>query len=274
MSAAPEGVESGSSLVYGAELERWPSTMRARFVQLSRDAATDAYLARVARGRHGAVRTWLHHTLRNLWSDYDLNGFLGMYPMHLLSTEQWRKLLGPEPVPRCLDVGAGNGEVTMELAPLCAAVEASETSSAMAARLEKRGIRCLREDLATSTGELGPYHLVSCLNVLDRCARPLTLLRRVCKALVPGGRLVVALALPYRPFYYQGANTPEPEERLACQAARFEDAVRELVERVLLPLGLELEVLSRVPYLSCGDADSPLYVLDDVVVVLRKPARP
>jgi hypothetical protein len=43
-----------------------------------------------------------------------------------------------------------------------------------------------------------------------------------------------------------------------------------LVTRVLSPLGLSLEAVSRVPYLSSGDADHPLYVLDDAVLVLRK----
>jgi SAM-dependent methyltransferase len=272
VSAEPAAHDLPGELVYTAELERWPAALRASFVQLARDPATDAYLARVTRARHGVLRTWFHHALRNLWSDYDLNGWLGMYPMHLLSKQQWRTLLGPEPVQRCLDVGAGDGEVTSELSSLCRAIEASETSSAMATRLEQRGIPCLRRDLAQATEALGPYDLISCLNVLDRCAYPLTLLRKLCAGLAPGGRLVVALALPYRPFYYVGASTPEPEERLPCPAVRWEDGVSELVQRVLLPLGLRLVALSRVPYLSCGDAHSPLYVLDDAIVVLQKPA--
>ena len=265
-------VDSGSTLDlhYTVELERLSPALRTRFVELTRDPATDAYLERVRRGRHGVLRTWLHHTLRQFWSDYDVNGWLGMYPMHLLSREQWRRLLGAQPIERCLDVGAGNGDVTAELLPLCRALEASETSRAMARRLEKRGIRCIPEDLAQREEPLGPYDLVTCLNVLDRCPLPLTLLRKLHAALANGGRLVVALALPYRPFYFVGASTPEPEERLDCQAEGWEDSVSMLVERVLEPMGFALELLALVTYLSSGDAQSPLYVLDDAILVLRK----
>ena len=42
------------------------------------------------------------------------------------------------------------------------------------------------------------YDAVSCLNLLDRCERPLTLIRQIKGALKPGGFLVLALVLPFR----------------------------------------------------------------------------
>ena len=49
------------------------------------------------------------------------------------------------------------------------------------------------------------YDLVSCLNLLDRCSRPLNLLRRIRAALTPAtGRLLVAVVLPFRPYVEQG----------------------------------------------------------------------
>jgi hypothetical protein len=46
---------------------------------------------------------------------------------------------------------------------------------------------------------------------------------------------------------------------------------RELAcERVLDPLGLAVDALTRVPYLSGGDRHRELYVLDDVVLVCSK----
>ena len=45
------------------------------------------------------------------------------------------------------------------------------------------------------------YDVISCLNLLDRCDRPLTLLRHVHASLRPGsGRAVVAMVLPYKPY--------------------------------------------------------------------------
>jgi SAM-dependent methyltransferase len=206
--------------------------------------------------------------LRGVLSDFDINGLLNTYPMHVLGTEQWRHLL-PNAGGRLLDVGAGNGDVTRALAPLFDEVTAVETSRHMARRLEKRGYRCHRLDLATTDVPGAPYDVVSLLNVLDRCDRPLSLLAKLRTALRPEGRLVVALVLPYRPFVYDGALTREPTERLPVTAPGWERAVSEFVTHALLPLGLEVESCSRVPYLSGGDAYRPLYELDDVVLVCR-----
>lgn len=40
-------------------------------------------------------------------------------------------------------------------------------------------------------------HLISCLNVLDRCADPHQILTDIHEALAPNGRAIVALVLPY-----------------------------------------------------------------------------
>lgn len=44
------------------------------------------------------------------------------------------------------------------------------------------------------------FDVVSCLNLLDRCSDPTKLLGDMKTALKPGGRIVVALVLPYKPF--------------------------------------------------------------------------
>jgi hypothetical protein len=43
-----------------------------------------------------------------------------------------------------------------------------------------------------------------------------------------------------------------------------------LVEKTLEPLGFEVETISRVPYLSRGDSQQVLYVLDDVLVMCKE----
>ena len=50
----------------------------------------------------------------------------------------------------------------------------------------------------------------------------------------------------------------------------WQPCVANLATRVLEPLGVEVEAISRVPYLCRGDAERPLYVLDDALFVCRK----
>jgi SAM-dependent methyltransferase len=182
----------------------------------------------------------MQRTLRFYVSDFDANALLGMYPMMLLGTSHWQKLLGGALRRRLLDIGAGAGDVTSALAPLFEEIHAVEVSRGMVRRLRKRGFN------------------------------PRALLRSAMQALAPHGRLVIALALPYRPFYYDGASTPAPSEHLTCSGTFFEEQVEVLVERELEPLGRAVERWARAPYLSAGDKDRPLYELDDVILVLQR----
>jgi hypothetical protein len=50
-----------------------------------------------------------------------------------------------------------------------------------------------------------PYDLISCLNVLDRCSRPVSLLHEIREALRPRtGRAIIALVLPFQPYVEAG----------------------------------------------------------------------
>jgi SAM-dependent methyltransferase len=257
-------------LYYDADVAALSPRLRDRFVKLERDAATDAFLAEASRGRHPWWRTQLHRLLRQFMSDFDVNGLLDMYPLFVASTEHWRLLLGPQKVARLLDVGAGSGNVTRTLAPLAEHVVTTELSRQMAERLRRSGLECHEVDLAERDLPGTAFELISCLNVLDRTARPRQLLRRMYEHLRPGGRLLLALALPYNPFFFRGNSTPEPLERLACAEPSWECAVNSLVERELEPLGFSVLAVSRTPYLSFGDTDSGLYELDDALLVCKK----
>ncbi len=270
----------GLELRYGCQLERLPKALRARFLQLGRDSSLDEYLERAERARHGGLMTALHRMLRGYLSDFEINGLLGTYPMHVLGTRQWQFLLdsasaegGLPTSARLLDVGAGNGDVSVQLAPLFAEVVTTELARSMAWRLRRRGFVCHRLDVAQRGVPDGPYDVIACLNVLDRCDRPLSLLGNLRAGLRDQGLLIVALVLPYQPFVYDGAGSRAPRERLALTSTDWESAAEQFCTRVIEPLGLSVASLSRAPYLSGGDARRGLYELDDLVVVARAQGR-
>lgn len=243
----------------------------AHFHELAIDEQWQSQIA--ALGRHGRFRTYAQRLARLYLSDFDANALTGTYRMLLLPEAAFRILLQDRGGGRLLDVGAGSGDVTLALAPCFDEVEATEVSRGMAKKLAKRGVRCHSVDLTDAPLPGAAFDAVALLNVLDRCQRPRRLLRHCLQAIKPGGTFIVALALPYRPFYFDGPTTPEPLERLECDPGphgSWEDAARRFIERDLLPLGLTLERFSRVPYLSAGDSARELYELDDVVVVLTK----
>lgn len=257
----------GLSLRYAADLPKLQAT-GAPFTRLALDQETADYLAAAEGARHGLFMTWVHRMMRGFFSDFDINGYLGTYPMHVLSTEQWRSVL-PQAGGRLLDVGAGRGDATAKLAALFDETVVTETSTAMARRLRKLGYECILGDIAHRQDLDGRFDAVSLLNVLDRCDAPLSLLGVARRALKVGGLLVVALVLPYGPFVYDGGAARRPRERLAILSRDFELAATEFVTTSLIPLGLEVVTLSRAPYLSGGDAHQPLYELDDLIVVCR-----
>lgn len=51
----------------------------------------------------------------------------------------------------------------------------------------------------------------------------------------------------------------------------WEEEVTHLWLNLLQPLGMELQAVTRLPYLCEGDLQEGFYSLDDVVLVLSKP---
>ena len=114
------------------------------------------------------------------------------------------------------------------------------------------------------------YDLISCLNVLDRCDAPLSMLRQITDSLRPGGVVLIALVLPYGPFVEKYSTQARPSEELPVDNSSWEAGVNTLWENVLRPLGYSPLAVSRVPYLCEGDMDTEYYALDDVLLALRK----
>jgi hypothetical protein len=151
----------------------------------------------------------------------------------------------------------------------------------MVGRLRQRGFVATGDPSALFDGQLGrgAFDLVLFLNVLDRASRPMSMLRALKALVKPGtGRILIAVVLPWCPFVERGAKQASPEEELPMQGglcregATFERSLALLAQRVLLPMGFEIEAWSRVPYISEGDSSQDLYFLDDALLLLKVPA--
>ena len=145
------------------------------------------------------------------------------------------------------------------------------------------------------------FDVISCLNLLDRCDNPLTLLSKIKAALKPSGRLVVALVLPFKP-YVEYNDKHEPKEFLFDMNRTFqtvgssinESCIREpgqaecdaspqtnykinkvnhqiqyLIQNIFEPIGFELVKFTKLPYLCEGNLKQSYYYMIDYVFLLR-----
>ena len=244
-----------------------------RFRPLARDAEREAWIAHYAARPHGIWITRLANYLDALVSSYDVHGLLGTYPMHLLSAAEWGELSAGTRRDSLLDVGAGAGYVTEGARSHFAQIECSETARFLRRRLAQRGFTVHARDLSQES--LGrSFDVVSCFNVLDRTARPLSLLRSLRAHLAPHGRLLLSLPLPVSAHVHVAGGTISASERLPATARSWERAVCELSEQVIEANGLSIQRIARVPYLSRGDPGQDLYVLDAALWVATLPPSP
>jgi SAM-dependent methyltransferase len=253
------------ALEYDVDPRRIGGLLRA-FVPLEADAATRAWIDRALDEPQPRLVSVLRDLAKPLMGIYDANGLVGAYSMRVLGTDQWRRLLETGGT-SLLDVGAGDGEVTAELAPLFERVTTTELSGPMARRLRARGWQCHELDIAISKLE-GEFDLISMLNVIDRTTFPKALLTRAAKLLVPNGRIAIAVPLPIEQVVFAGASKLEPEQKLPSGHRDFETAALAMAD-YLGSLGLEVVAFARAPYLCRGDARHPVAVLDDAVFVCR-----
>ena len=139
---------------------------------------------------------------------------------------------------RLLDIGAGTGGITLQLAPLFEEVpHCTEVSAASVRRMSSRGLNSLQggDPVAalepTGLGE-SDFDVITIFNVLDRAPQPLTLLRQSRKLLSDDGRVVVAVALPFNPYVVPLTKNP-------FQTQNVEDARAAAVQPVLVVYRLE-----------------------------------
>jgi 2-polyprenyl-3-methyl-5-hydroxy-6-metoxy-1,4-benzoquinol methylase len=190
--------------------------------------------------------------------------------MFVYSTAQFKTLLDIEPTQETqlaslLDIGAGDGSVTQRMAGLFKRVYATEMSPIMQWRLSNSGYTVLNTD---QWGDL-KFDVITCLNVLDRCEKPLTLLKQIREHLNPdNGRVLISLVLPFKP-YFEYNNDHRPNESIHIKGHLSEEQINEFILEVFQPSGFRLKKLTRLPYLCEGDMDQSYYFLSDYIFVLE-----
>jgi len=261
------------------------------FVQLRQDDDTREFL-RFARQKKPSRLSRLAFKLSSLvYNRFDVQAMLGRSSMHLITAEQIRTLLAEVSAPldfhSILDVGAGDGRVSaVALQPLLrsgnsSALFCTETSRGMADKLAERGYTVLRQDLAAATrsSTAGKHELIALFNVLDRCSRPVSLVKEVVSRLTSNGWILLATPLPFRGKHFEGTAQREPAEELPRTPKDTQEwaAHAQWLLHDALPQSLQLRpaVFTRVPYISMGDREHGAYVMTDVVVLCRPmPRRP
>lgn len=278
---------------YQVDLAKVPDeVLRSRFVQCDLDGETEAFLEH-SEQKSGSLFTQILHSLAKLFFGWfftktSLNGLLGRGSMFVFSRAQFSHLLAtpeddmstlsPSPLySSLLDIGAGDGNVTAVVAPLFSQVDVTEMSPVMRRLLAKRGFRVLNvyswkpDTSEPRCEEQFSYDVICCLNVLDRCERPLTLLDSIRSKMVPEtSRLVLAVVFPVSQYVESGQLNNQPTEKLDVRGNTLEEQVASFYHNVLVPSGFSLLSWTRLPYLCEGDLEQAFYWLDDVVMVLRR----
>jgi 2-polyprenyl-3-methyl-5-hydroxy-6-metoxy-1,4-benzoquinol methylase len=135
--------------------------------------------------------------------------------MYVYSNEQFRTLLDlpkgqSSTFQSLLDIGAADGSVTDQMSDEFQQVYVTELSPTMRWRLSRKGYTVLDAD------EWGnrTFDVITCLNVLDRCDRPISLLKQIRRYLNPDqGQLIISMVLPYRQ-YFEYNRTHRPQQTL------------------------------------------------------------
>lgn len=254
-------------------LSTLPESLSSKFVQLEPDEDSLKFLEQ-AEQKSDWIFTQIWHVIAKSFlswfmSQTSINGWLQRGSMFVLSRAQFLQMLKSDESwhkDSLMDLGAGDGGVTAQIAPLFDNVYATEVSHTMQNLLTKRGYTVL--DIENWDKDK-KYDVISCLNLIDRCNTPLQLLKQIKEALKPDGYVFLALVLPFSAYVELGNKNHKPDELLPVRGQIFEEQVNSLIKEVLEPIGFTVVSWSRVPYLCEGDLKQAYYWLDDSIFVLK-----
>ncbi|CAL1526379.1 unnamed protein product [Lymnaea stagnalis] len=259
---------------YRVITNRLSEDLQAKFIQFDQDEGADQFLDNCL-DKSNQVLTQVFYSLARpilnfFMTQTSINGFLHRGSMFIFSKPQFEKLLNISPYYKgesLLDLGAGDGMVTKHMSSYFHTTYATEMSGVMVRRLQAEGFKVLGVDEWSSTGL--KFDLISCLNLLDRCDKPVTLLAEIKKSLKPGtGRLLVAVVIPFKPYVEFDSKTHQPTEYIHVKGSNFEEQVQHF-DSIFKQSGFEVEKFTRLPYLCEGDLRHSFYMLTDVLFVLK-----
>ncbi|CAH1780361.1 unnamed protein product [Owenia fusiformis] len=261
---------------YHVNLKKIPEELCSSFIQSHQDEETSNFLEHCFDKSEWIFTQFYHSLMKSIlgWfmTQTSINGFLERGSMFVFSTSQFDNLLGLDPLwksYKLLDLGAGDGKVTERIAHHFNETFATEASKPMTWRLKEKGYKILEID-EWADGK-HTYDVITCLNLLDRIAQPITLLQEMHRVLAPDtGRLVVAVVLPFKPYVEFGSEDNRQIETVSISGRTFEEQITSLINDIFLPAGFQLLKFTRLPYLCEGDMEQSFYVLHDAVFVLKR----
>ncbi|XP_069113889.1 LOW QUALITY PROTEIN: protein-L-histidine N-pros-methyltransferase-like [Argopecten irradians] len=251
-----------------------PENLCGKVIEFHQDEETDIFL-NTCYEKADWIFTQIGHSLSKsllTWfmTGTSVNGLLQRGSMFVFSDSHLQQLLQIDDSYRgqsMIDLGAGDGMVTDKMAKYFETVYATEVSSIMRWRLQSKGYTLLEIDQWGDGSR--KYDLIGCLNLLDRCDKPVTILHTIRKSLTPSGQAIVAVVLPFLPYVEQGSADHKPTENIMIHGRTFEDQCKCFIESVFKPAGFEVVKFSRLPYLCEGDMHQSFYMLQDAVFVLK-----
>ena len=164
-----------------------------------------------------------------------------------------------------VDLGAGDGRPTLTLRPFFSNRFATEASWAMRRILGRDGFTLLEID---DWHEGRTFDFITCLNLLDRCDEPLSVLGQIRGALKEDtGLLLLAAVLPFKPYVEFKAGH-KPTQRIEAKGKTFAEQAQSLA-RVIEGEGFQLVSWTKVPYMCEGDLVKSVYTLNDVVFLFK-----
>ncbi|VDI49404.1 Hypothetical predicted protein [Mytilus galloprovincialis] len=259
---------------YTVDLSKVPEEICAKFLQFNQDEETSQFLNQCYE-KSDWLFTQLGHSfcksvLGWFMSSTSINGLLKRGSMFVFSKDQLRQMLHVAPDRkgnRLLDLGAGDGMVTDIMAEFYNVVDSTEMSPTMVWRLKEKGFNVIPVD--TWDNGAVTYDLIGCLNLLDRCDKPMKILQSIYRLLTPTGRAIVAVVLPFEPYVEFNSSDHKPIESLLIKGKTFEEQAASFITDVFQPLGFFVEHFTRLPYLCEGDLNQSFFVLNDAVFVLK-----
>ncbi|CAG2208251.1 Methyltransferase-like protein 9 [Mytilus edulis] len=259
---------------YTVDLSKVPEEICAKFLQFNQDEETSQFLNQCYE-KSDWLFTQLGHSfcksvLGWFMSSTSINGLLKRGSMFVFSKDQLRQMLHVAPDRkgnRLLDLGAGDGMVTDIMAEFYNVVDSTEMSPTMVWRLKEKGFNVIPVD--TWDNGAVTYDLIGCLNLLDRCDKPMRILQSIHRLLTPTGRAIVAVVLPFEPYVEFNSSDHKPIESLLIKGKTFEEQAASFITDVFQPLGFFVEHFTRLPYLCEGDLNQSFFVLNDAVFVLK-----